>query len=158
MFLKTDGSLVCLYHCSLVHSPFHTVNQFYDRVPIFYEGQIQFVDPITRKTHPAPNSQRCTDRIKNLFQFDMDQEDSWCTLTHGIVDQERLALLGPKDESPVAVHSFPGSQDAEIYTRSELNSFWDSILISAASRKTLNKLSQKMTVFSNNNMFFLECQ
>ena len=151
MFLETDGSLAWLYLCPLVHSPLHTMNQCYDRIPILYEGQIQFVDRITRQTHPAANIQNCTDRIKNLFQFDMDQEDSWYTLTPGIVHQDRPAVFGPKDVSPVAVHSFPGSQDSGMYTRSELSSFWDSILISAASRNALRKFSQKLIVFSNNN-------
>ena len=80
----------------------------------------------------------------------MDQEDSWYTLTHGIVHQDRAAVFGPKDVSPVAVHSFPVSQDAEMYTRSELSNFWDSILISAASRNALKNFSQKLIVFSNN--------
>ena len=151
MFLETDGSLAWLYHCPLVHSPLHTMNQCYDRIQILYEGQIQFVGPITRQTYPAANIQNFTDRIKNLFQFDMDQEDSWYTLTPGIVHQDRPAVFGPKDVSPVAVHSFPGSQDAGMYTKSELSSFWDSILISAASRNALEKFSQKLIVFSNNN-------
>ena len=151
MFLKTDGSLAWLYHCPLVHSPLHTMNQCYDCIPILYEGQIQFVDPITRQTHPAANIQNCTDRIKNLFQFDMDEEDSWHTLTPGIVHQDRPAEFRPKVVSPVAVHSFPGSQDAGTYTRSELSIFSDSIFISAASQSALKKFSQKLIAFSNNN-------
>ena len=151
MFLETDGRLAWLYHCPLVHSTFHTKNPSYDRIPILYEGQIQFVGPITRQTHPAANIQNFTDRIKNLFQFDMDQEDSWYTLTPGIVHQDRPAVFGPKDVSPVAVHSSPRPQDAGMYTRSELSNFWDKILISAASRNALKKFSQKLIVFSNNN-------
>ena len=81
----------------------------------------------------------------------MDQDDSWYTLTPGIAHQDRPAVFGPKDVSPVAVHSFPGSQDAGMYTRSELSNFWDNILISAASRNALKKFSQKFFVFSNNN-------
>ena len=127
------------------------MNQCYNRIPILYEGQIQFVDPITRQTHPEANMQNCTDRIKNLFQFDMDQEYSRYTLTRGIVYHDRPALFGPKDVSPVAVHSFPGSQEAGMYTTNELCSFWDSILISAASRNALKKFSQKLIVFSNSN-------
>ena len=122
-----------------------------DRIPILYEGQIQFIDPITRQTQPAASIRNCKARIKNLFQFDIDQEDSWYTLTPGIVHQDRPAVFGPKDVSPVAVHSFPGSQDAGMYTRSELGSFWDSILINAASRNALKKFSQKRIVFSINN-------
>ena len=149
MFLETDGSLAWLYHCPLDNSPRHIMNQCNDRIPILYESQIQFVDPITRQTHPAANIQNCTDWIKNLFHFDMDQEDSWYTLTPGIVNQNKPAVIGPKDVSPV--HSFPGSQDAGKYTRSELSSFWDSILTSAASRDALKRFSQKFIVFSNNN-------
>ena len=151
MFLETDGSLAWLYQFSLVHSPFHTVNQCYDRIPMLYGVQIQFVDPITRQTPPAANIQNCTYRIKNVIQFDMDQEDSWYTLTPGIVQQDRSARFGLKDVSTVAVHSFPGSQDAGLYSRSELSSFWDSILISAASRNASKKFPQKLIVFSNNN-------
>ena len=141
MFLETDGSLVWLYHCPLVHSPLHKIIKCYDRIPIIYEGQIQFVDPITRQTHPAASIQNCTDRIRNQFQFDMDQEDSWYTLTPGIVHQDRPAVFGPKDISPLVVDSFPGSQDARMYTRSVLSNFWDSILISAASGSALKKFS-----------------
>ena len=96
---------------------------------------------ITGQTHPAANVQNCTDWIKNLLHFDRDHEDSWYTLTTGIVDQDRPAVFGPKDVSPVAVYSSPGSQDAGMYTRSELSSFWDSILISAASRNASKKFS-----------------
>ena len=112
MFLETDGSLACLYRSPLVHSPLHAMNQCNDRIPILYEGQIQFVDPITRQTHPAAKLQKCTNRIKNLFQFDMDLKDPWYTKTPGIVHQNRHAVIGAKDVSPVAVHSFPGFQDA----------------------------------------------
>ena len=64
----------------------------------------------------------------------MGQEDLWYTLTPGIVNQDRPTAFGPMEVSPVAVLFFLGSQDAGMFTRSELSSFWESILISAASR------------------------
>ena len=112
MFLQTDGSLAWLYHCPLLHSPLHTMNQCCNWIVILYEGQIQFVDPITRESHPSANLQNCRYRIKKLSQFDMDQEDSWYTLTLSIVHQDRSVVFGPQDVSRKAVHSFPGSQDA----------------------------------------------
>ena len=84
--------------------------------------------------------QNCTARIKISFNSTWNQEGSWYTLTPGIVHQDRPAVFGPKDVSPVAFHSFPGSQDAGMYTRSELSNFWDNILISAASRNALEKV------------------
>ena len=123
MFLETDGSLAYLYHCPLIHLPIRTLNQCYEQIPILYEGQIQFVEPITRQTLLAANLQSCRDRIKNLFRFDMDQGNLCYTMPPGIVHQDRPAVFGPKDVSPVAFDSFPGSQDAGKYTTSELSSF-----------------------------------
>ena len=148
MFLETDGSVAWLYRCPKVHSPLHTMNQCYDKIPILYREQIQFVDPITRQTYPHAMTQNCSDRIKNLFQIDMDQEDSWYTLTPGIVHQDKPAIFGPQDISPVASHTFTGSQDAGMYTRNEFKGFWDSILINAASRTALKKFSQNLIVYT----------
>ena len=85
LLVETDGRLAWLCHCSLVHSPHHTMNHCCDRIPLHYEGQVQFVYSITRQTHTAANLQNCTDRRKNLVHLSMDQEDSWYTLTPGIV-------------------------------------------------------------------------
>ena len=146
MFLETDRSVAWLYHCLRVLSPLHTMNQCYDKIPITYRGQIQFVDPLTRQTYPHATAQSCSDRIKNLFQFDRDQDDSWYTLTPGIVHQDKPAIFGPQEINTVASHSFTGSQDAGRYTGNELKAFWDSILINAASRTALRKFSQNLIV------------
>ena len=146
MFLETDGSVAWLYHCPKFHSPLHTMNRCYDKIPMLYRGQSQFVDPITQQTYPHATTQNCSDRIKNLFQLNMDQEDSWYTLTPGIVHQDKPAIFGPQDISPVISHTNTGSQDAGMYTRNELNGFWDSTLIKAASRSALKKFLQNLIV------------
>ena len=148
MSLETYGSVAWFYHCSKVHTPLQTMNRCYDKIPILYRGQIQFVDPITRQTSPHATTQNSSDRIKNLFQVDMDQEDYWFTLTPGIVLQDKPAMFGPQDISPVASHTFTGSQDAGMYTRNELKGFSDSILISAASRTALKTFSQNLIVYT----------
>ena len=120
----------------------------YDKIPILYRGQIQFVDPITRQTYPHAMTQNCSDRIMNLFQIDMDQEYSWYTLTPGIVHQDKHAIFGPQNINPVVSYTFTGSQDAGMYTRNEFKGFWDSILINAASRTALKKFSQNLIVYT----------
>ena len=144
MFLNTDGSLAWLYHCPESHSPLHTMNRCYDRIPIFYKGVVAFVDPITRQTYPNANAQNCSDRIKNLFQLDMEDKDSWFTLTPSPEHRDRPAIFGPKDIQPMITRSFPGSQDAGMYTPKQLSEFWDNILISAASRNALQKFSREL--------------
>ena len=148
MFLETDGSVPWLYHCPKVHSLLHTMNQCYDKIPILYRGQSQFVDPITRQTYPHATTQNCSDLIMNLFQLDMDHEDPWYTLTPGIVHQNKPAIFGLQDINPVASHTFIGSQDAGMYTRNELKGFCDSILINADSRTALKKFSQNLIVYT----------
>ena len=76
----------------------------------------------------------------------MDQDDSWYTLTPDNIHQDKPAIFGPQDISLVASHTFIGSEDAGMYTRNELKRFWDSILISAASRTALKKFSQNLIV------------
>ena len=81
MFLSTDGNIAWLYHCPLMRSSPHVMNQCYDKIHIFYKNAIFFVDPITRQTYPDAQDQNCSDRIKNLFHFDMEDENSWFTIT-----------------------------------------------------------------------------
>ena len=42
--------------------------------------------------------------------------------------------------------SIPGSQDAGMYTSKQLLEFWDNILISAASRNSLQKFSREIII------------
>ena len=67
MILETDGSVAWLYHCPKVHLPLHTINQCYDKVPILYRGQIQFVDPITRQTDPHATTQTVSIASRTCF-------------------------------------------------------------------------------------------
>ena len=132
MFLSSDDSLACLHHCPLMRSPPHVVNQCYDKILIVYKNAIFFVDPITRKTYPDAQVQNCSDRIKNLFQFDMEDENSWFTITSFLDHKKRPAVFGPKDEPPVSRRAFGGAGDPVIYTRAQSSEFWHNILINAA--------------------------
>ena len=149
MFLETDGSLAWLYSCPQVRSPLHTLNQCYDKIPILYKGQIQFVDPITRQTLPDALPQNCSDPIKNLFQMDMDQKDSWYSLTPEITHRDRPAVFAPKDISPFTTQKFPQSAKAGMYTKGQLSEFWDAILMSSASKNALQKFTRNLIVPSN---------
>ena len=139
MLLSTDGNLTGLYHCPLMRSPPHVMNQCYDKIPIFYKNDIFFLHTITRQTYPDAQVQNCCDRIKKLFQFDMEDENSWFTITPTLEHSKRPAVFGPKDVTPVCRRSFGGAGYAGIYTRAQLSEVLDNILISAASRKALQK-------------------
>ena len=146
VFLSADGSLAWLYHCPLMRSPPHVMNQWYDKIPILFKNAIFFVDPITRQTYPDNHVQNCSDRIMNLFQFDMEDENSWFTIRPTLEHRKRPAVFGTKDVTPVSRRAFEGAGDAGIYARAQSSEFWDKILISAASRKALQKLPRELIV------------
>ena len=117
-----------------MRSPPHVINQYFDKIPIFYKNAIFFVVPITGQTYPHTQVQNCSDGIKN-FQFDVEDENSWFTITPTLEHRKCPAVFGPKDVTPVSRRVFGGAGDAGIYTRAQLSEFWDNILISVASRK-----------------------
>ena len=129
-----------------MRSPPHVMNECYDNVPILYKNAIFFDDAVTLQTYPDAQVQNCSDRIKNLFQFDMEDENSWFTITATLEHRKRPAVFGPKDVTPVSRRAFGGAGDARIYTRAELSDICDNILISADSRKALQKFSRELIV------------
>ena len=149
MLLERDESLAWLYSFPQVMSLSHTLNQCYDKTFIFYKGQIQFVDPITRQTLPDAMPQKCSDPIKNLFQMDMDQKDSWYSLTTEVNHRDRPAVFSPKDISPFTTQKIPQSAKARMFTKRQLTEFWDGILISSASKNALQKFTRNLILHSN---------
>ena len=123
MFLSTDGSLAWLYYCPLMRSSPRVMNHCYDEIPIFYKNAIFFVDPITRQTYPDAQVQNCSDRIENLFEFDMEDENSWFTITPTLEHRKQPAVFGPKDVTPVSRRAVGGPGDGGIYTRAQFSDF-----------------------------------
>ena len=90
--------------------------------------------------------QNCSDHIKNLFQMDMDDKNSWSSLTPQITHRDRPAIFSPKDVAPFRRDHFPESINAGVYTKGQLTEFWDNILISSASKNALQKFTRKLIV------------
>ena len=151
-------------HLSIVlplrRSPPHVVNQCYDKIPISYKNAIFFVYPITRQTYPDAQVRNCSDRIKNIFQFDLEDEHSCFTITFTLEHRRRPAVFGPKHVTPVSGRAFGGAGDVGIYTRAQLFELWDNILIMAASGKLFkNSIENQRSQYSNSwtRTLFLLC-
>ena len=107
------------------------------------------MDPNTRQILPDAMPQNCSDRIKNSFHLDMDQKDSWYSLTIEINHRDRPAVFAPKDISPFTMQKFPQSAKAGMYTKGQLSEFKDATLMSSASQNALQKFTGKLIVPSN---------
>ena len=76
MFLDTDGSVAWLYHCPKFISPLRVLDKCYDRIPILFERTTKLVDPITRQTFNFASEVPCMGDHTNVFQFDLDDDNS----------------------------------------------------------------------------------
>ena len=46
--------VISLFQCKVVSSPLYVLeNQCFERIPIYYQHKLQFVDQVTRKTFPG---------------------------------------------------------------------------------------------------------
>ena len=93
-----------------------------------------------------PTFKNALTRLRKLFQFEKEDENSWFTITPTLEHRKRPAVFEPQDVTPVSRKIFGGARDAGIYTRGQLSEFWDKNLIGAASRKTLQKYSRELIV------------
>ena len=53
--------------------------------------------------------------------MDMDQKDSWYSLTPEITHRDRPAVFAPKDITPFTTQKFPQSAKAGMYTKRQLS-------------------------------------
>ena len=85
MFLETNGDIAWLYRCPKFYSPsLQVMDTCYDRKPVLYENKVRFIDPVSRQTFTTAKQQPCYNKQKNLFQLDIENDNSWIELTPGI--------------------------------------------------------------------------
>ena len=99
------------------------LDQCYDRIPIMYKENIQFVDPITRQTFQSAGLQDCFDKHFNLFHLDVDDDKSGIELTPQITRVTGPCLFKPKEIVQEFKHSLASSQGASIYTYAQMQNF-----------------------------------
>ena len=81
--------------------------------------------------------------------MNMDQKDSWYSLTTEITHRDRPAVFDPKDISPFTTQKFRQSAKAGMYTKRQLSEFWAAILMNSASKNALQKFTRNLIVPSN---------
>ena len=127
MFLDTDGSVAWLYHFPKVRSTLRVMDKCYDKIPIFYENRAHFVDPITRRTFPSANEISCQHATQNLFQLDMDNDDSWYNLIPRTVVHNKPLVFSRTRFSRPSLHVPYSFNNAGLYTRKQLSQFWNDV-------------------------------
>ena len=77
LFPDTNGSVAWLYHCPKFLSPLRVLDERYDRIPILFELTNKIVGPMTRQTYYLASEKHCFGDYNNVFQLDVDNDNSW---------------------------------------------------------------------------------
>ena len=101
---------------------------------------MHFVDPITRQTFLSANEIFCQHATQNLFQLDMDNDDSWYNLIPLPVVHYKPLVFSPTRLSRPNLHVPYSSNNAGLYTRKQLSQFWNDVKFSYYSKNVLKKI------------------
>ena len=102
------------------------LSKCYNRIPILYEDEIHFVDPISKQTFTEAEEQLCSDKRSKLFQLDVDDDNSWIELTPQITKVRGPAIFKPHIVIQQIANIITASIQASIYTYKEMMAFWNS--------------------------------
>ena len=144
MFIKTNGNITWLYNCPEFYSPLQILSKCYNRNPILYEDEIHFVDPISRQTFTEAEEQLCSDKHSNIFQLDVDDDNSWVELTPQITKVRTPALFKPHIVIQQIANIITASIQASIYTYKEMMSCWNSENFNSNMKGVLKHFTKSM--------------
>ena len=149
MFLDTDGSVAWLYHCPKIFSPLRVVDKCYDRIPILFERTTKFVDPITPQTYDFSSEILCLGDYTNVFQLDLENDNSWYQLLRDSMPFNKPLLFKPTELGHITQFPTSDTRRAGMYTPKQMNNLWDNIIHASASDTVLKKLTRTILTQGN---------
>ena len=144
LFLDTDGNVAWLYHWPKIRSLLRVMVKCYDKIPIFYENRVNFVDPITRQTFLSAIEISCQHATQNLLQLDMYNDYSWYNLTPNPVVQNKLAVFSPTRLSRPNLHVPYSPNNAGLYTRKQFSQFCNDVKFGSHSKNLYKKTTREL--------------
>ena len=151
MFLETNDNVAWLYHCPQYFSPLQIMEKCYNRIPIMYQNKIHFVDPITRKTYTSAEERSCVDKHDNLFQLDIEDDNSWVELTPGITRVKGPSVFEPNiSPQRLTKYKFQDSDEIYLFTDQELKKFWRGMKFNNEMKDAIQTFSKELVVSQDN--------
>ena len=150
MFLETNDNVSWLYHCPQYFSPLQIMDKCYNRIPIMYLNKIHFVDPITRKAYTSAGKRSCVDKRDNLFQLDIEDDNSWIELTLGITRVKGPSVFQPNiAPQRLTKYKFQDSDEIYLFTDQDLKKFWRGIKFNEM-KNAIQPFSKELFVSQDN--------
>ena len=144
-FLYVEGSTAWLYDCPHFSSPLYKADRSFDRIPIHYKDTL----PHVCRSHYSTNYKNyatsipCNHNPRNIIELDPDTDDQdFYFLRPEPVKRKPPLMFTPKQiKTTIRPNTFT-AQDEVIYSKSELDHFWNRILYSKQSDTTLQLLGK----------------
>ena len=149
MFLDTDGSVAWFYHCTKFLSPLRVLDKCYDRIPILLERTTKFVDPITRQTYDFASEIPCLGDYTNVFQLDLENDNSWYQLLPDPMPFNKHLLFKPTELGHFTEFPTFDTRRAGMYAPKQMKNIPDKIIYASASDIVLKKLIRTILMQGN---------
>ena len=93
------SNVISLFQCKVVPSPLYVIeNQCFERIPIYYQNKLQFVDQVTRKTFSWSVKEPCkSDKFDEQFSLDADSDDTYRLTPYPIKVRNHIRAFTPDE-------------------------------------------------------------
>ena len=102
----------------MFHYLFTSENQCFERIPILYQNELQFVDQVTRQIFPWSIKVLCkSDNFDNQILLDADGDDTYCLTTYPIKARNPVRTFTPDEIENRFTHADFSAQQLGIYSQ-----------------------------------------
>ena len=125
------------------------LDKCYDRIPILFERTTEFVDPITRHTYDFASEIPCSGDYINVFQLDLENDNSWYQLLPDPMPFNKRLLFNPTELGHITQFPTFDTRRAGMYTPKQMKNYWDNIIHDSASDTVLKQLTRTILTQGN---------
>ena len=114
-------NVISLLQCKIVSSPLYVLeNQCFERILIYYQNKLQFLDLVTRKTFPWSIKAPCkTENFDQQMSLDIDGDDTYRLIPYPIKARNPVKTFTPDEVENHFVHADLTEQQLGIYSQHE---------------------------------------
>ena len=119
-FATLKGSnVISLFQCKVVSSHLYVLeNQCFERIPIYYQNKLQFVDQVTRKIFPwSITSPYKSDNFDQQISLDADGDDRYRLTPYPIKARNPVRIFTPDEVENRFTHAGFTAQQLGIYSQ-----------------------------------------
>ena len=112
-------NVISLFQCKIVSSPLYVLeNQSFERISIYYQNTLQFVDQVTRKTFPwSIKASYKSEKFDQQISLDADGDDTYRLTTYIIKARNPVRTFTPDELENRFTHADFTAQQLGIYSQ-----------------------------------------